>query len=210
VPPREAGEGAERDRGKVGDGPVQQHGGGHLHAGLVASPGGQEGHQAELGDPDAAGGDWQGCHQPDRREGGEGGLPGHLGLGQAGAAQACQQDKPQGKVARHRSRGDPPATGDEQGGSPVAEAEQRAGDAGGRRPAEEPAAGGQRALQGTAGPEREGLAAKQQGESGRQGGEQGQSGRCGGDQAGIRPAVRQQDQQGQDGQAKAGEDIPDA
>ncbi len=53
---------------------------------------------------------------------GQGRLPGHLGLGQAGAAQACQQDKPQGEVARRRGGGDPPATGGEQGGGPVAEA----------------------------------------------------------------------------------------
>jgi hypothetical protein len=32
--------------GKVGDGPVQQNGGGHLHAGLVAGAG-HDGHQAE-------------------------------------------------------------------------------------------------------------------------------------------------------------------
>jgi hypothetical protein len=41
VPPRQAGDGAEGDGRKVGDGPVQQDGGGHLRAGPVAGVGGQ-------------------------------------------------------------------------------------------------------------------------------------------------------------------------
>jgi len=70
--------GRRRRRGdgrKVGDGPVQQDGGGDLRAGPVAGIGGQDADQAEFGNPDTAGGDGQHGQQPDEREGGKGGLP---------------------------------------------------------------------------------------------------------------------------------------
>jgi hypothetical membrane protein len=79
VPPGEAGDRAERDGRQVGDGPVQQHGGRHLRSISVA--GGQDGDQPEFGDAETAGGNGQHRQQPDEREGGQGGLPGYLGLG---------------------------------------------------------------------------------------------------------------------------------
>jgi len=65
-------------------------------------------------------------------------------------------------------------------------------------------------LQHLARSKREGLAAQQQAEPGRQGGEQGQAHGGGGDQDGIGPGGRHQDQQREDRQAQAGEDVPDA
>ena len=59
VPPCEAGDSAEGDGGQVGDGTVEQHGGGHLRAGPVAGGGDQGADQSEFGDSEAAGGDGQ-------------------------------------------------------------------------------------------------------------------------------------------------------
>ena len=86
MPPGGAGESAEGDRRQVGDGPVQQDGGCYLGAECMAGTGGQGSDQPEFGDPEAPGRDGQGGEQPDERERGQGGLPGHLGLGQAGGA----------------------------------------------------------------------------------------------------------------------------
>jgi len=123
VPPAEAGDHAEGDGGQVGYGPVEQHGGRHLHP-IAVTGAGQGGDQPEFGDPQTAGRDGQHGQQPDEREGRQGGLPRYLGLGQADAAQAGQQDEPQGEVARGRGGGDPPAARGDQGTGPVAEAEQ--------------------------------------------------------------------------------------
>ena len=184
MPPYQAGDRAEGDGGQVGDGPVQQHGGCHLRAIPVAGAGGQRGDQPEFGDAEAAGGDGQHRQQPDERERRQGGLPRYLGLGQADAAQACQQDQPQGEVARRRGGGDPPAAGGDQDPGPVAEAEQSSGDVEGRRPACYPAGRNERELQRAAGADRERLAAHEKAEPGGQGGEQGQACGGGGDQAG--------------------------
>jgi hypothetical protein len=108
----------------------------------VVGAGRQDGHQAEFGDAETARGDGQRRQQPDEREGGEGGLPGRLRLGQAGSAQAGQQDQPQGKVARRRGGGDPPAAGRDRGGGPRPEAGQPPGGVGWQRPAGEAAGGG--------------------------------------------------------------------
>jgi hypothetical protein len=121
----------------------------------VAGGGGQGADQSEFGDSEAAGGDGQHRQQPDEGEGGEGGLPGNLGLGQAQAAQAGQQDEPQGEVARRRGGGDPPAAGGDQGAGPAAEVGQPSGDVRGQRPACEPAGDSDHALQRTASAERE-------------------------------------------------------
>jgi hypothetical protein len=122
VTPDEARDRAEGDGGQVGDGPVQQHGGCHLRTISVA--GGQRGDQSEFGDAETAGGNGQHRQQADERESRQGGLPGYLGLGEADAAQARQQDEPQGDVARRRGGGDPPAARGDQGAGSVAEAEQ--------------------------------------------------------------------------------------
>jgi len=71
VPPDEAGDRAERDGGQVGDGPVQQDGGGHLRTDPVVSADGQDADQPEFGDSDTAGGNRQRGQQPDEREGRE-------------------------------------------------------------------------------------------------------------------------------------------
>src|ERR1700720_2156706 len=105
VPPGEAGDRAEGDGGQVGDGPVEQHGGGHLRAGLVAGGGGQGADQSEFGDSEAAGGEGQYRQQPDEREGGEGGLRGTRARGRAQPAQPGQQEEPQGEVARRGGGG---------------------------------------------------------------------------------------------------------
>jgi hypothetical protein len=81
--------------------------------------------QAELGDTETPGGDGQRGQQPDERERRERGLPGHLRLGQADAAQACEQDQPQDQVARRGSGGDPPAAGSDQAGGPDARHRER-------------------------------------------------------------------------------------
>src|SRR5579862_442609 len=210
VPPDQAGDRAEGDGGQVGDRPVEQHGGCHPRNIPVARAGGQRGDQSELGDAQTAGGDGQHGQQPDEREGRQGGLPRYLGLGQADAAQAGQQDEPQGEVARGGGGGDPPAAHGDQGAGSVPEAGQPSGGAGGQFAAGKPAGGGEYALERAAGPDRERLAADQQGEPGGQGGEQGQAHDGGGDQAGPGPGGRDQDQQGQDGQAQPGEDVPDS
>ncbi len=55
VPPCEAGDRAKGDGGQVGDGAVEQHGGGHLCVGLLVGGGGQGADQSEFGDSEAAG-----------------------------------------------------------------------------------------------------------------------------------------------------------
>ena len=54
--PDQVGGGAEGDGGQVGDGPVEEHGGGDLAGGAGAGAGGHGADQAEFGAAEAAGG----------------------------------------------------------------------------------------------------------------------------------------------------------
>jgi hypothetical protein len=67
VPPHQAGGRAEGYGRQVGDGPVQQHGGGYLRTRAGAGADRQKADQPEFGDADTAGGDGQGREQPDER-----------------------------------------------------------------------------------------------------------------------------------------------
>jgi hypothetical protein len=87
----------------------------------------QDADESKLGNADAARRNWQNGKQTDERERGERCLPWHLGLGQAHAADARQQDQPQREGAHGRRRGDAPAPRGEESGGPFTKSLQAPG-----------------------------------------------------------------------------------
>ena len=92
---------------------------------------------------------------------------------------------------------------------PVAETRQRSGGAGGRCPARQPGGDGQAVLQHAARAERSGLAVQQEAEAAGHGGEQGQAHGRTGDHGSVGSASRGHDQDGEERQAREGEEVPD-
>jgi hypothetical protein len=126
---------------------------------------GQHADEAELGNADTARRNWQDGEQTDERERRKGGLPGHLGLGEAYAAHARQQDQPECEGADGCGGGDPPAPRGEEPGGPLTESLQGPGGGRRRRPAREPAGDRERALERRIRAERERLATQKEAEA---------------------------------------------
>jgi hypothetical protein len=200
--------GTDRDGEQVGERPVHEHGGDHGR--LVAAGGHERGGEAELDDPEAAGGQRQRGDEPHEGVGGEHGCPGHLPLRDADVAEGQQEDGVQGEVARERGdgQGEPPPA--QELGRRGPEPARRLRPPRDRRAAHHPQGPGGEALGHAAHPAGAGLAPEHHGEDD-DGTDDGDDACTGGrHRPGGGLALEGDERERQHRQPQLGEDVPDA